>query len=99
MATEIITDDQGSRRGKAEPERLTTALRAAWQIEALADCIMDSLDGTDEVGAHSIAIRIKQLAGVQMDALDDEPGRPSVYDLYKRLTGKAIPADQRKSLR
>lgn len=70
-----------------DDDRVNIAREAAWQIEALADCIGRELAGTEELAARSIAVRIKKLACIQMDALCDETLRETVAHLHLELTG------------
>ena len=68
-------------------DRVHIARQAAWEIEALADCIIRELTGTEELAACSIAVRIKTLACIQMGALSDDEFREGVDDLHLELTG------------
>ena len=84
MATETVNHATSA---PIEGDRVHIARQAAWEIEALADCIIRELTGTEEAAARGIAIRVKHLACIQMGALSDDTAREGLDDLHLQLTG------------
>jgi hypothetical protein len=68
-------------------ERVQIALESAWEIEACAVEALKLLKDADAplLAARSLAMRMRDLAGLSMDALQDT-GAP-VDALARRLTG------------
>lgn len=78
-------------------DRIDIARQSAWHIEALADMLIVALKDAEEIGARSIAVRVKQLACIQMGALSDDP--PELLEttdaLYLELTGERSTVGER----
>lgn len=76
------------------PEGRALALQAAWEIEALADAALALMaagsDGAD-LAVRGIAIRVRDLAGASMTALDDN--QADLGDVHRTVYGTARAAE------
>lgn len=68
-------------------ERVDIAIEAAWELEALADMMLRELKDASPEDLHfrTIAVRVRQLASMQMSALGDTMAQTAA--LWPQLTG------------
>lgn len=94
MAEHIVADASPSATPQAadatsvpQGERVSIAVEAAWELEALAALLLRELKGAEpeDLRFRPFAMRVKQLARLQMSALGDEIAKPS--DLWEGISG------------
>ncbi len=100
MATETVTAELAARAAFMATQRGQIARVAVWEIAQIADAIqllVDELDDDINLMFRGMGIRLEDLSGVVMSALDDECEQTA--ELAERVRGPAASRAQARAER